>query len=149
MPSARTATIKDVLLLRSDHFSFESPFENGVQYDCPLGDDLAAFLKGAIESRDASWRILDPIREDYGTELLCYRDGKCFQVTVNWIPLGGAGLRRTEEEVWVLHFRQSHGCLGSLLRVRDDRAGLATLRGLVADIVTAEQIGRASCRERV
>lgn len=64
--------VKHAHLLHSDPFSFECPIENGLQYDCPLGDDLAAFLEKAIEQRDPSWRILDPVREDWGTELLCH-----------------------------------------------------------------------------
>jgi hypothetical protein len=91
--------------------------------------------------------MLDPIREDYGTELLCYRGKKCFRVTVNWIPFGpgpGAGLRDRSQEAWALRFRQSHGCLGSLFRVRDDSAALASLRGLVDEIVRAEPVVFAS-----
>ena len=137
-PDGRTsATIKAVLLIRSDHFSFDCPVENGMQYDCPLGDDLAALLRAKIEARGKSWRILDPIREDYGTELLCYQGKKCLRITVTWHPMG-TGLRVRDEERWVLQFSQSHGCWGGLFRVRDDMAALSELRGLADEIVRAE-----------
>jgi hypothetical protein len=128
--------VKDVLLLKSDRFSFECPVENGIQYDCPLGDDLAAFMKTAIERRDPTWQVLDPIREDFGSVLLLYRGKKCFNITITWFPLGD---RTTGyEDVWFLQFSESHGCLGVVFRLGDDEVALTDLRRLVAEIVVAE-----------
>jgi hypothetical protein len=129
--------VRDVLVLRSDRFSLECPIENGLQYDCPLGDDLAAYLKEAIQRGDPTWRLLDPIREDYGTELLCYRGRRCFRITINWVPLG---TRRDDgEDLWVVHFSQSHGCLSWLLRARDDVTSLSSLRALIGDVVRSDR----------
>jgi hypothetical protein len=60
-------TIKDVLVFDSEAFSIEPTTEpNGIRYDLPLGDDIAAYLKEALEAGGRKWQIDEPVREDYG-----------------------------------------------------------------------------------
>src|SRR5688572_24373140 len=104
----------DVLIFESDAFSLEAPVdERGVQYDLPLGDDIAAHFKMRFESQGTRWEILEPVKEDYGSVLLLLDGEKTFNITVCWIAL-------KDKECWAVQFGQSRGCLGLFWKFRDD-----------------------------
>ncbi len=128
--------IKDVLLLRSDRFSFDPPVVNGVSYDCPLGDDLLEHLRQRIDSAAAPWHLEGPYRDDCWSSLSAEQGETHIWITVTWYPLvspdGG------EDDVWHVQFGQAHGCLGVLWRRSDDADAVAAVRRLVHDAVTAE-----------
>jgi hypothetical protein len=98
-------TIKDVLVFDSEAFSIEPTTEpNGIRYDLPLGDDIAAYLKEALEAGGRKWQIDEPVREDYGAVLVLSRDKAAFTITVSW--QGGY--------MWALVFDRRRGFLGWL-----------------------------------
>lgn len=127
--------MQDMLLLRSNDFSFE-PTETPLGLaDLPLGNDLAEYLKLGMERADGSWRVLDPCLEDFGSVLLCYRGDLVFDVTISW--LSRITVEAGEEDVWLVQFGQSHGCWSLFRKPPDDEATLRDLRELVHDVAAS------------
>jgi hypothetical protein len=121
----------DVIVCQSDAFSLDPPVENGVTYDLPLGDDLAAALASEIVQRGEGWDVGEPIREDYGTVLLCRFDTQTYCVTVQWVPIRGG------DNFWAISFHHARGFWGVLLRRPVNYEQLAHLKSVVFQIVQA------------
>jgi hypothetical protein len=131
------APVKDVLVFESEVFSIEPTTEpNGRRYDLPLGDDIATYLKGALEAAGATWIPEEPVREDFGAVLFLSRNKATYTVTVSW--QGGY--------MWALVFDRSRGCIGWLLSTKPDPVRLAEVKAAVADVVLNDAVRFRSAR---
>lgn len=99
----------DVMIFESDRFSLDPPVENGIPYDLPLGDDVAAFLAAGMRATFNDVCTAEPIREDWGTVLFVSVAGESYEVDVHWAPSGGG-----PDNMWAIQFTRRHGCLLSL-----------------------------------
>jgi hypothetical protein len=124
--------IDDVLVFRSTCFSLDAPVENDVQYDVPLGDDFATLLKSQLGSKRARWEVLDPVREDFGSVILLRDKKKTFVITITWAPIFD------REDYWAVQFHQSHGCLGLILRPKDDLESVREIKECVNSIIASD-----------
>jgi hypothetical protein len=124
--ASEQSPVKDVLVFNSEAFSIEPTAEpDGTRYDLPLGDDIAAYLKGALEASGTTWDIDDPVREDFGAVLLLSRDKAAFTITVSW--QGGYD--------WALVFDRRRGCLGWLVSSKPDPVRLAEVKAALHRVV--------------
>ena len=124
--------VKNILLFQSDVFSLEPPLNDaGVQHDLPLGDDICAFLKAGIESKQVAWTIRDPVREDFGSVLRLYRGKDVLNITTSW----------QGDSEWALVIGQMRGCLGWLFDRKPDEQALKVMeeiRHLVDEVVSTD-----------
>ncbi len=117
--------VKDVLIFDSDAFSIEPPLdERGLQYDLPLGDDIADCLKERLDGTGMAWTINEPVNEDYGTVLMLERGKEVFTITISW----------QGDKSWAMVFGQMRGCLGWLFNGKPATEPLREIRLLVNDI---------------
>jgi hypothetical protein len=126
------AVPKDVLTFRSTHFSLENPIdERGVQFDVPLGDDIAQYVSDAMTARFPAWSFRPSVREDFGTILDCLRDDACICLIVTWFP------RDDFDDHWAIQFQQSRGILSFLRKRRPDLVDtLVSDLGIIVDDAT-------------
>ena len=126
---ARATVVGDVLVFESAEFSVEPPTdERGVQYDMPLGDDVASYLRSRLGEVTTDWEFGDPVREDFGSVLLISRGKRAFTVTVSW----------QGDYAWALVFGQMRGCIGWLFSQRPEAEPLRQIKILVQDVVFGE-----------
>jgi hypothetical protein len=129
---SRPPTVKDVLVFQSDAFSLEPPLsERGLRYDLPLGDDIAAYVKERLESKNVAWKLDDPVQEDYGAVLLLYRGKNVFSITTSW----------QGENAWALVFGQMRGCLGWFFDWKPNaqaRQAIEEIKLLVSEVVVSD-----------
>ena len=104
---------ENVVIFASGRFSLECPVENGVSYDLPLGDDIAAYLTEQIGIRYPNVECGTPCREDWGSVLDVVVDGQPFLLYINWVPLKDGC-----EDTWAIQFAARRGCIGSLFGQR-------------------------------
>lgn len=118
--------VKDVLIFESAAFSVEPPLsERGRRYDLPLGDDIAAYLKERLESKGVTWKIDDPVKEDFGAVLMLERGNEVFTVTMSW----------QGDKSWLMVFGQMRGCLGWFFNRKPAAEPLRQIKLLVNDVV--------------
>ena len=129
-------TLNVAAIFRSSRFSLEPPVENGVPYDVPLGDDLAAELALAVQRVAPQLRADQPIREDWGTVMDILADGERYRVSVQWL-----GYRHADaEETWGFSVSNPTrvGCLGMLLQKRLPARHEGAVRDALAKALASE-----------
>jgi hypothetical protein len=121
--------VKDVLVFNSDAFSLEPSIdEEGLQYDLPVGDDIARYLKERLKAVATNWDISNPVWEHFGAVLNLRQDRKVFTLVCSW----------QGDNAWAVVFGEMHGCLGWLLNRKRNQAPLVELKVLVGQIVVAD-----------
>lgn len=121
-------SVNDAVIFRSSKFSLESPIENGVSYDLPLGDDIAAYLAKRLQNANPSCAVGSVTREDWGSVLDVSIDADPYSLSVHWLGYTGT------EDAWGIQFTKRNGCF-ALFSWKHSPSECRPLQTLVARIM--------------
>ncbi len=129
----RTAD-SDVVVFQSEAFSLDCPVEDGVAYDLPLGDDLAADLCERLIARYPEVVLRGPPdREDWGSVVYVESPGP-YWLNVHWVPLNDG-----RSDTWSIQFMPVRGPMSALFsRAPRASASCAPLMNMVAAVLAAD-----------
>lgn len=122
------------MIFRSPVFSTEAPREGEVQYDVPLGDDLAGVVGRRVHELAPDIEAPEAVREDWGTTFDLLPPGERYCVDVNWLGY------RYSEDTWGLRITNDTpvGCLGSPMGKTPPAVHQARVLDLVAAVLAAD-----------